>query len=500
MANEENKKLQSLSNFAKKMSVTLRETSKEQSILSADEFYLRKYRHVIEYTPEQVDDIIATGSLNEKHTLSRKFFEKSGLYKRIILYYATLLTYQGILVPQPKGKNKLSNDSLVKRYNDSLEFLSRIPWEEWFTKIAIDCLVDGTYYGILLGLSKDGAGLLDLPWGYCRSLLRDTNGHNILEFNVQYFDTIENEKLRRQVLESYPSDVRKKYKQYKSAKGGDPWVVLDSAISVCFSFLDSGVPPFLSVIPATIQYDDAVDTERERELEEVRKIVVQKIPHLQDGQLLFEPIEAEELHQAAVNALQGNKNISVLTTYADVEAIISKTSADNVNNSLEKMLQNVYSEAGASAQIFSATGTQAIMTSIKNDMSLMMVLGRQFGRFTGDVVNYLFANNTINFKYVIIPISIYTQDEFIDNTLKMAQSGYSFLIPALASGLQQRDFLNIKDLENDVLKLHEKLIPLSISSTQSAKGEPGRPEKKLEDKTDKTIQNENAIDRQGGSD
>jgi hypothetical protein len=47
----------------------------------------------------------------------------------------------------------------------------------------------------------------------------------------------------------------------------------------------------------------------------------------------------------------------------------------------------------------------------------------------------------------------------------MAQSGYSFLIPALASGLQQRDFLNVKDLENDVLKLHEKLIPLSISST-----------------------------------
>ena len=109
------------------------------------------------------------------------------------------------------------------------------------------------------------------------------------------------------------------------------------------------------------------------------------------------------------------------------------------------MLQNVYSEAGASAQIFSATGTQAIMTSIKNDMSLMMILGRQFARFTGDVVNYLFANNTISFKYVIIPISIYTQDEFIDNTLKMAQSGYSFLIPALASGLQQRDFLNIKE-------------------------------------------------------
>lgn len=489
-----------LSTFAKKMGVVLRASSKEQAIISRDEFYLRKYRHVIEYTPDEVDDVIANGTIAQKRKLSRDFFERNGFYKRIILYYASLLTYQGILVPEPKGKNQLSNSTLTKRYNDSMEFLSHIPWEEWFTRIATNCLVDGSYYGILIGLSKDGAGLMDLPWGYCRSLLRDTAGHDIIEFNVQFFDTIECQELRDKVLESYPKEVRKKYRQYK-AKGGDPWIVLDSAIAVCFSFTDSGTPLFLTVIPATIQYDDAVDTERERELEEVRKIIVQKIPHLQDGTLLFEPVEAEELHQGAVNALQGNKNISVLTTYADVEAIISKTSSDNVNNSLEKMLQNVYSEAGASAQIFSATGTQAIMTSIKNDMALMMILGRQFARFVTDVVNELFANNTISFKYVMIALSIYTQDEFIDNTLKMAQSGYSFLIPALASGLQQRDFLNVKDLENDVLKLHEKLIPLSISSTQSANaGEPGRPEKKLEDKTDKTIQNENAIDRQGGSD
>ena len=51
---------------------------------------------------------------------------------------------------------------------------------------------------------------------------------------------------------------------------------------------------FLNVIPATIQYDDAVETERERDLEEIRKIIVQKIPHLTDGGLLFEPEEAAE--------------------------------------------------------------------------------------------------------------------------------------------------------------------------------------------------------------
>jgi hypothetical protein len=36
--------------------------------------------------------------------------------------------------------------------------------------------------------------------------------------------------------------------------------------------------------------------------------------------------------------MKNNKNVSVLTTYADVDAIVSKTTSDNVNNTLEKMM------------------------------------------------------------------------------------------------------------------------------------------------------------------
>jgi hypothetical protein len=36
--------------------------------------------------------------------------------------------------------------------------------------------------------------------------------------------------------------------------------------------------------------------------------------------------------------MKQNKNVSVLTTYADVDAIVSKTSNDNTSNTLEKMM------------------------------------------------------------------------------------------------------------------------------------------------------------------
>jgi hypothetical protein len=81
--------------------------------------------------------------------------------------------------------------------------------------------------------------------------------------------------------------------------------VIPSDIGICFPMLD-GRPFFLNVIPSTIKYDEAVATEQEREKEEIRKILVQKIPHLNDGRLLFEPDEAEEMHRGAVGMVRNN--------------------------------------------------------------------------------------------------------------------------------------------------------------------------------------------------
>ena len=53
-----------------------------------------------------------------------------------------------------------------------------------------------------------------------------------------------------------------------------------------------------------------------------------------------------------------------------------------------------------------------------------------------------------------------------------------------------------KDLENDVLKLKEKLQPLSTAYTET--GNVGRPTKDAQDKSAKTVANEESLDR-GGS-
>lgn len=461
--------------------------------------YNNYYVHTLrDYSKEEIDKILNSSSLESQQKLSRNYYDKNGFYKRILLYYATLLNYSGLLIPNPSFGKQLSTPYIYKRYDAALAYLEKLNLSELFTRISLRILIDGTYYGIIQTLDKDNLIVFDLPASYCMSRFKDIYGNDVIEFNVTYFNSIYDDDARAEALKIFPKIVSSHYRKYKKGKVDSPWVKLPTDIGICFTFFDDGRPLFIDMIPATIQYDEAVDNERERELEEIRKIIVQRIPHLQDGQLLFEPEEALEMHRGAVNMMQSNKNLSILTTYADVDSVVSRTTNDNAVNAIEKMQQNVYANAGVSGQIFAPTGTQALPYSIKNDISLMMILGNKYARLVGFIVNTLFANANVNFTYLMLPVGEYNRSDYITDTLKLAQSGYSFLLPAAAAGLNQYELMNTKALENEVLKLTEVLIPLSSSYTQST-NPVGAPEKKLEDKAQKTIQNEDALNNQGGS-
>ena len=454
-----------------------------------------KVRH--NYTLKQVEKIITDGTPEQQIELSRYFFMKDGLYKRLVIYYATLLKYTSILIPNPGFGKNLSTSHIKKRYFNALNFLEKADLVNKFNYIAQRVFVDGCYYGIIQAAEKDKLIIIDLPIKYCRSQFKDLDGNDMVEVDLSYFTTLLDSDVREQTLKAYPKIIRDAYNKYQKS-GSSRWFMVPSEVAVCFSLYD-GAPLFLSTIPAIMRYDDAVETEAERDAEEIRKIIVQKIPHMQDGRLVFEPEEAEEMHRGAVNMLKGNKNISVLTSYADVDAIVSKTTSESSANNLEKMVQNVYSETGASSQIFASTGSSTLSTSIKNDLGLVMVLANKFASAITKITNQLFANSNIDFKYSILPISYYNEDEYLDNSFKLASSGYSLLLPALTLGMSQRDITNIKELENDVLDMVESLVPPRTSYTES--GDVGAPKKAEEDKSPKTLANEKSLDNQteGGS-
>ena len=480
--------------------------AQDAMIATSDRSYGSRYGYeyrdrVRDYTEEEVKKIIESGSIFEQQALSRNYFNKDGFYKQLVLHYATLLKYIGILVPNPTPGKSLSTSHISKKYFQAMDFVDKMNLQNVLVDWAQKILINGCYYGILVNNDKLNFCVLDLPIAYCTTRFKDFAGNDIIEFDVSYFNSISDEKMKKAALAAYPDFIVKAYRRWDKGKLTNKWVVIPSDLGICFPMFD-GRPYFINVIPSIIQYGESVETEQERDKEEIRKVIVQKIPHLNDGRLLFEPDEAVEIHSGAVGMVRNNKNTSVLTTYADVDAIVSKASSESASTVLENMQQNIYSQAGISGEIFAATGGNTTETSLNFDTAVMMTLANKFAKFVTNVINSTFANSNINFKYTILPITHYNETKYIDNSYKLATAGYSLIIPALAQGLTQRDLVNVKDLENDVLKLTEKLIPPQTAFTQADEGGNGRPTKTVDEKKDKTLKNEKSIEKsktQGGS-
>lgn len=451
------------------------------------------------YERDEVMDIINGNDVGRQVALSRHFYNKDGFYKRLVSHYATLFKFAGILVP---NEDKTVTDSaLEKRYNKALKYVDSTNVISMFQRITLKVLTEGAYYGLLppKGHSRH---LSDLPFQYCRTRFRDENGVELVELNLAYFTTLADDEYRDLILNLYPKHIRETYISLTKGNANfrEFWVVLDPSEAVVFRLANSCRPQLLHIIPTSMDYDDAVTRQAEREIEEIKKVIVQKIPHLADGTLLFEPVEAAEMHKGMVNMMaHNNPNTSIMTTYGDVESLTTKVNADPAStNNLQKMKGNIYDTAGASSQVFSATGNIAMENSLKNDLAYLIPLVVDYSNWLTRVVNDYAGNTKISFHYQFLPVTWYNETEYINNAVAMASYGYSILIPAVAMGITQKDLVSLKRLENNLLKLDKELLPLQSSHTMSAddrREAVGRPELDSDEKSDKTIANESAEEK-----
>jgi len=193
------------------------------------------------------------------------YFYRDGLYRRILIYYSTLLKYTGLLIPNSDKLKNLSNSSTIKKYNKALDYVENMKLPTLLTDITCKVLINGVYYGIILTNDKNNFAIMDLPFNYCRTRAKDWAGNDIIEFNVSYFDSIVDKDSKEYALKIYPKIITTYYKKW--VKGtvpkDDPWVIVPTKIGVCFYMFDCH-PFFLTIIPACINYDNAVETDRER--------------------------------------------------------------------------------------------------------------------------------------------------------------------------------------------------------------------------------------------
>ena len=444
------------------------------------------------YTEADVKRIIAYGTTQEKKDMSIHFFKHSNMYKRIILHYASFLTYQYLLVPHTSIEDGFSDPDIMLKYDDAVDFLYNFDMENKCSYFTYKVLVEGAYYGLIKEVNKKPV-LMDLPLEYCRSRFKNDNDIDVVEFDLSFFDSIRDPKLKKQVLATYPKYIQKEYKKYLKNKQKGRWIFLNPTDGVHFNFYEE-YPFFLDIIPLLVGYDELSEINKKKRAQEIQKILINEMPITSQGELVFEPPEARIMHKGYKDMLAGNIDVTPLTTYAKAHVESLQDSSTAETNYLEQARNEIFGTTGTSNQVFAPDTSGAIPYYLQNTLSLMRVFSRQYQQFFTILINRYFATEDIRFNIIVPPISNYNTKEFIADAFKLASSGYSFFMPCMALGVGQRDLRDLKLLEGS-LGLRDILEPLHSSYTESAKSQ-GKEEEN--ETAAETKQNSN-VDNTGGA-
>ena len=283
----------------------------------------------------------------------------------------------------------------------------------------------------------------------------------------------------------------------KDFSGDDEgWFLLDPATSVKFGICGSDAPLFMSVIPKLLDLEDAQDLDKKKMLQQILKIIIQKMPLDKNGDLIFDVEEAQQLHANAVAMLGDAVGVDVLTTFADVDVadLSDKGNVSSVDQ-LNKVERTVYNEAGTGQNLFNSEGNLSLEKSIANDEATMANLILQFQAYVRRLLANFGRGSKLTFTADILPTTVYNYKDLSKQYKEMTSLGFSKLLPQVALGQSQSAVLMTAYFENDIMNLNEVFVAPQLSSTMSGEqasdsdSTGGRPELPDDEKSDKTIAN-----------
>jgi len=146
------------------------------------------------------------------------------------------------------------------------------------------------------------------------------------------------------------------------------WYALDPGVGVRVTLSDDCFPPLIGIIPSIIDLDMAQDLDRKKTMQQLLKIIIQKLPLDKNSELIFDVDEAKDIHNNAVAMLKRAVGVDVLTTFADVQvADMRDRNSTTTTDDLEKVERTVYNNSGVSQNLFNADGNLAVTNSILVD-------------------------------------------------------------------------------------------------------------------------------------
>lgn len=412
--------------------------------------------------------------------LVRFLFVASSHFKRAVLYFATLPMFKyTVEMYGVDNFSKLDQEIIKKKYLETVNYLDVMNIEHEFLKISLIAWLEDTFFGYEHRL-KDSYFIQILDPNYCQISSIEDGVFNF-SFDFSYFDK------RKEDLERFDIEFKKKYELYIQDKKNMRWQELDSNRTICIKInenFDYSVPPLSGILESLYDIEDFKQLKKAKTELDNYLILGFGIPYMknatEENQFALSLDKSLEFYEMALSQLPEQVG-ALLSPFDKIDAI-------RVDKS-EKMVDTVaeaedafYNDAGISKILFNSSNASgaALTKGIIVDEMVVFKLLKQCERWVNRKLKTYCKK--VYFKTHFLEITHMNKDDYIRNLKEAVAFGVPVKLRyAVALGLTPSSILHNQYIENDILNISDNWIPLKSSHTISdkKKGNPGKSEDEL---------------------
>lgn len=419
-----------------------------------------------QFTKEEYRNYIENPSNNEKNLreMSRFFYRVSTPYWRLIKYYSELFLFYWTITPQLDFTGTVNSNKVLKDYYKVLQFLTNMNLSHEMLKVLTTVFKDGICYGFVYN-TNDSFYIDILDPEYCQIAGVD-DGVLTFAFNFKYYDS------HAILLETIDKTLLSQYNKYKNGSA-EQWQLIDPQHSICIKANEENpleiLPPLIGIFEDLIDLIDYKSLIRNREEILNYKMIIQKIPHRNNSGKVddFEiDMDTAEAFYAQMQAIVP-ESVGVGLSPMDIE-VVEFERDDTESDILAKAMRTIFDDSGTSAMLFNSdkSGKVGLDSSIRTDESMVFALVRQIERWVRRYLKYEFKQK---YDFRFLDVTVFNRDSVIDRELRLAQASLPNKLTVMcAAGVNPLTTLSSLIFENEILKLHERFMPLQTSYTQSA--------------------------------
>lgn len=427
------------------------------------------------YKKEQVVNFMDNPQRYEKQLreISNILYNKSSQYKRLVNYFARTPLFSYIVEPYNIDISKVNVKSFTAQYQKILNLLDLMNIKHEFQKVLTVAFREDVFYGYEHTNDKDSYFIQRLNPDFCRISSIEDGVYNFA-YDFSFFDANPGK------LDTYPKEFKSKYNRFK--KDGNKWVELDSTNTICIKINeDSEYPiiPFMGVFDAIFDIEDYKSLRKAKTEIGNYKVLIQELPIRKDSDqnndFLIDFNNMTLFHNRAAEALPDGVGL-ITSPFVTKDISFDNDRADN--DKVSDSERDFWSSSGVSQLLFNAekAGSIGLDKSIKTDEQMVFAVLRQIQRWLNRKIKNTFSNS--NFRVNMLDLTYFNAQEVYEKAIQAAQFGFPVKsLVAATLGISPSALINMAFLENEVLGLTEKFIPLASAHTGGAQlDQGGRPQ------------------------